>query len=629
MVQWYSALTGSVSLFRCEDYHQKLVKTILSFDWLCSENAMSAYGTFLLDFVCCNGRMMRKVFVTLVQRMLYHYKDKEDADEEDEDTAQEEQEANVQDEYLVSSREAVEQMHNAVHHILSKILQRIPSASTALFPVIVQEFPYRTASTERHLAFIKNLLRLSEYAPDLLERILEIIIQRLVLMDIELKPGDFELIADESHTAEDSDDENALDLMFEEHIESFEDPDTTLLGGDGLSLDHPHPHPHPHAHHRKQSAAADKVDRCIELLFQYIDLIWQRSPALCDAVFEALVRVHDSSIITTCGSRHSQFLVFYMCSFKNAYSETFVRRLMERAFDSRETIPIRIACSQYVASYLSRAKTVRHATRMHCFESMLRWIHAYIDIHEEQEALNAATTTTTKTAKTTHLDSEQHLVFFSICQSMFYVFTQLQADFITLVHESPELIEFFNFPAIVETSLNPLRYCCECVVTEFATTVMKMRAGDCYQVIRVAPSPSHPFEFTISILDIYLFPIHNTIYPCPVSTPLPTTSPSSPSLSPCPCPCPCPSPSPPSPSPSPSSSSSPSPSPSPSPSQVIRRNQMLSRPSSRSLPPAIFPFEPCRLVGCAAFLDEIYDDREPEDRVQNHADNTMNTIVSL
>lgn len=58
------------------------------------------------------------------------------------------------------SADDVERIHDGAHRVLHAILRAIPSASTALFPVIVRRFPYRADTIERHLVFIKNLLRL-------------------------------------------------------------------------------------------------------------------------------------------------------------------------------------------------------------------------------------------------------------------------------------------------------------------------------------------------------------------------------------------------------------------------------------------------------------------------------------
>lgn len=71
-------------------------------------------------------------------------------------------------------------MRQRLHRALHSILQLFPAARRVLLSLISKEFPFSDESKAVHMAFVHNLLRLREYAPDMGAEITELVTDRLV-----------------------------------------------------------------------------------------------------------------------------------------------------------------------------------------------------------------------------------------------------------------------------------------------------------------------------------------------------------------------------------------------------------------------------------------------------------------
>lgn len=71
-------------------------------------------------------------------------------------------------------------MRQRLHRALDQVLQLFPAARRVLLSLINKQFPFSDDSKAVHMAFVQNLLRLREYAPDMGAEIMELITDRLV-----------------------------------------------------------------------------------------------------------------------------------------------------------------------------------------------------------------------------------------------------------------------------------------------------------------------------------------------------------------------------------------------------------------------------------------------------------------
>lgn len=71
-------------------------------------------------------------------------------------------------------------MRQRLHNALGQVLQLFPAARRVMLSQVNKEFPFSDESKTVHMAFVQNLLRLREYAPDMGPEIMELIADRLV-----------------------------------------------------------------------------------------------------------------------------------------------------------------------------------------------------------------------------------------------------------------------------------------------------------------------------------------------------------------------------------------------------------------------------------------------------------------
>ena len=431
-----------------------------------------------------------------------------------------------------SEAPTMDSIHDLVHTALTRLIQLLPSSPTVLFPLLVDLFPHKRLDVTVQLVWVKNLLRVSEYAPSLRDRILTAIIERMIHMDVEI-----------------------VHEQDEEADEDETEDEQPLFGEDGLPLGEPDlqfsmsgaaPTPVKPAKPLSESRImANKLDSLMCLMFEYLHLIRQAAagnsasggaggaaasgppknlappttptaasaaafsnlslgppPAassssssssvaqveLCDEVFSSLLRVFSRSILRTHNSRFLQFLLFYYCDFKHLYAETFLKYLMEKAFDVHTPTVERVGASSYIASFVARAKYLRHASAVVAFEMMLKWSQAYTEYHCQttQAALAAslANSSYSKAASSINpatlvvpevgpLEASQHAVFYRIVQSVLYIFCYRQDSFRSMLdaasgHAAPEeLLVALQMDRLLASPLNPLRYVSTGVIEEF------------------------------------------------------------------------------------------------------------------------------------------------------------------
>jgi RNA polymerase I-specific transcription initiation factor RRN3 len=80
--------------------------------------------------------------------------------------------------------------------MLAHILGLVPTLSSVLQPLLVRNFPHKRQSQIAQVTFIRNLLRVTEYCPEMSEKILSTIIERAIQIDVCTKGGLHQIVAD-------------------------------------------------------------------------------------------------------------------------------------------------------------------------------------------------------------------------------------------------------------------------------------------------------------------------------------------------------------------------------------------------------------------------------------------------
>lgn len=75
-------------------------------------------------------------------------------------------------------------VYDRLHHLLRHLLSLIPTLPSTLHPLLVRNFPHKRQSQTTQVTYIRNLLRATEYCSELADRILALIIDRALQIDV-------------------------------------------------------------------------------------------------------------------------------------------------------------------------------------------------------------------------------------------------------------------------------------------------------------------------------------------------------------------------------------------------------------------------------------------------------------
>ena len=342
-----------------------------------------------------------------------------------------------------------------------------PKGKTELFPIISSNAPYRVQPEEHLVRYYKQAFHVVNYLPSIQNQLIELIVDKSLEIDVEIKISD--------------DGEATIDIERDERIQSeifeFDDSDAkpNQQKDDGQS---------------QVDDMANKLDSLLSLLFQFIE----SRPAIAD-IFPILLNVVMNSILITHKSKFVQFIILYACGIdeqrqRNNEDETttttttksgrkqqpfyrdFANHLIENVLDPYRATSTRQTAALYLASFVSRGAFVKPETVCEMVRSLLQWTETYM------KALNP----TQIYAADARRQSSHHSLFYTVCQSVFYIMCfrgkeaiQYYHDQIS-AHRSQEELDLIDLSSTQWTrlcghALRPLNFCLDSVKTEFLQLV--------------------------------------------------------------------------------------------------------------------------------------------------------------
>lgn len=75
-------------------------------------------------------------------------------------------------------------VYDRVHNLVEQLIELIPTLPSTLYPLLARNFPHKRQKEAEHVTYIRNLLRLSDYCPELWDRILGLIVDRTLQIDV-------------------------------------------------------------------------------------------------------------------------------------------------------------------------------------------------------------------------------------------------------------------------------------------------------------------------------------------------------------------------------------------------------------------------------------------------------------
>uniref|UniRef100_A0A1Q3EXL6 Putative rna polymerase i specific transcription initiation factor rrn3 n=1 Tax=Culex tarsalis TaxID=7177 RepID=A0A1Q3EXL6_CULTA len=321
-----------------------------------------------------------------------------------------------------------------VHDLFVRLKNVIPMIFDVILVQLRKQFPYFKRATHVVCGYIYNTLRMADHSAMFTEELLDIIFYRLVSIDVNTPRNEIE-------DAEFPDDQQIF-AMDEVQVNAASVHDDTMK----LPL-------------------AETLDCCLETMFRYIEER-VRIEGGSDRMYGLLLKLFDKHILPTHNTHHVQFLMFYCCSFNQSYGERFIEHLLKMVRNPNISTPTRQAAVGYVASLLARAKFVPMPLLKKTLQDFSDWVHGYLNRSDSlhNQSLKA------------------HLVFYSVCQAIFYV-VAFRSKQLTASPKNLAFLQTLQLTSIANCLLNPLRVCVPGVATAFVAVARAHQIAYCNTIM--------------------------------------------------------------------------------------------------------------------------------------------------
>ncbi|EON64205.1 hypothetical protein W97_03435 [Coniosporium apollinis CBS 100218] len=350
-----------------------------------------------------------------------------------------------------------------VHSCLKYLLQLIPSASGALPSILSSSFPFATDSTKAHVDYVRNLLKLTEYAPALKGAILALVTDRLVKIDVQIQ-------VDMEDLEEDTEEELVRKVLErrDQGPDDAEEEDPDASDNESVSSADSDGPDDERIKDLKQAVVT--MDSMLDVLFGYYHPIFT-SGMILDVrdTFEHLLAQFSNTILPTYRSRHTQFLLFHFGQASSFLMERFTSVCLDLSFDKTRPHILRLAAASYLASFIARGAHVPPPLVRQIFDLLLEYL--------EDMRLTYERTCTGP-------DLRRYGGYYAIAQALLYIFCFRWRDLIrnadeyadeddeSLLDGSRELVWGHRTKEIltrnVYSKLNPLKVCSPAIVAQFA-----------------------------------------------------------------------------------------------------------------------------------------------------------------
>ncbi|XP_071862578.1 RNA polymerase I-specific transcription initiation factor RRN3 homolog Tif-IA [Bombus fervidus] len=409
--------------------HKVFVETLLQIKWTDrSIDVTSAYKAFIEDLICMQIHYAKNTIDNLVEQF------KPDEDNDAEWKSEECKEEDIQ-------------RLNHIHNVLQKILKVVPMSSKLLLQSLRARFPYIVHGTRTHQVYVYALIQIISYAPQLRSDILSLIINRLMVLDVNIPRLEIENEEDE-------------DLMDDSECDSILGNVNNVVEENNITeTDKVHP-------------IAHKLDMCMELILKYMYNCCFINGVLqvecLRSLYFDILQIFETVILPTHASQYVQYIMFYICSFKTAVAEAFVDWLWRKASNPNVPSIIRQSSVVYIASLLVTATFVTTGLVKAVQFRISKWIHDYINMQDHSNYIED--------------ENKEHGVFYSVCEALFLIITKRHNDYPDSKKYMLYLQEL-DLAKIVTCKLNPLKACHPEIAHSFAEITRIYQLAYCYTVI--------------------------------------------------------------------------------------------------------------------------------------------------
>lgn len=395
------------------------VEAVLLIKWVdYSDNVVSKYQSFIYNLLSAHNYHAKLAIDSLVYKFL------PDADEPDWENG-------------VPNTKDLQRCVN-VHCVINTLLNIIPMCQELLLQSLISNYPYFKKSSHSHEMYLHNILYILDYWPQIRGDLLHLIFSKLVLLDANAPREEVE--------SKENEIENNL----------FEFDDASIK----VNCD------------KMKHEIAHTLDVCLCKIFHHIMMITHESGQFnwdqTKSLYQDILVVFDKVVLPTYNIHHVPFIMFFLCSLKPTITEAFLNFLWRKVCNPNVASIHRHTAVSYMASLVARASFVPLYMIKGTLQEMANWIFAYMATQDEHGCINS--------------DIRIHIVFYSICQALFYIIAFRHKD---LVNKKRDIafLENLNLPKIVTSHLNPLRVCQTAIVQNFASVARTYQLAYCYAVM--------------------------------------------------------------------------------------------------------------------------------------------------
>lgn len=348
-----------------------------------------------------------------------------------------------------------------IHDCLKFILRSNSMASASLAPILASTFPFIQDNAKTHVLYMRNILLISQYCPEIKREVLALVTDRLVRIDVQMQVD-----------LEDLEDDLEERLLSDAVTGVAAEDDTSDIESVSSeeSLD---------PEEEKRKLIRDlilKLDMGMDLQFAYYDSILEKGDRFeINDAFEGLLSQFKNIVLPTYRSRHTQFAIFHFSQTCPDRTARFARWCSHLAFDAGHPQLVRNSALAYLASFIARGAHVSGAL-----------------VHEMFDVLchRLETLRTTYAPGCKGPDLRRYSTYYAIAQALLYVFCFRYRDLIATPDGSTPTDEDivyhdgdFSWHARTQeilrrnvfSPLNPLKICAPPIVAQFARVAHHLR----------------------------------------------------------------------------------------------------------------------------------------------------------
>lgn len=360
-------------------------------------------------------------------------------------------------------------LQTRVHETLKSILRHSPMASSFLAPTITNTFPFSDDDAGTHVEYIRNILKVSEYAPEIKGEILSLVTEKLVKIDVQMQVDMEDL------------DDDVDERLVGDAINGAEDDDDLSDGGSVSSEESLDPE------EQRLKDIKDlmrKLDNIMDVQFAYYDSVFEKGDLFeIDEIFESLLSQFANIILPTYRSRHTQFVLFHFSQTSTNLIERFAGCCSHLAFDQGRPQLLRASAAAYLASFIARGAHVSGAVVRDVFDLLCHHLESLRMAHEP-------------TCKGP--DLRRYSTYYAISQALLYTFCFRWRDLIVtpdgtaptdedIIYHEGDFTWHNSIQEIIRRNifcrLNPLKICAPTIVAQFARMAHHLRFMYIYPLI--------------------------------------------------------------------------------------------------------------------------------------------------